>query len=75
MSQQKPSVGRIVHFTRAPGSEPVPAIIVKVWSDTCVNLREFPDDDSGYCPRWTSVVQRDASNEEHGNYWEWPPRG
>jgi hypothetical protein len=42
----KPSIGRIVHFVQSsPDSELVhiPAVIVKVWSETCVNLQVFTD--------------------------------
>lgn len=42
-----PSVGRIVHVTVDPkvnnGSDIAPAIITRVWSDTCVNLRVLYD--------------------------------
>ena len=73
----KPTLGRIVHYTFPAGeqsesqSRTVPAIIVAVWSDTCVNLRVFQD--SAANPIWqSSVCERDAGNEAHGNYWEWP---
>ncbi len=36
------AVGRIVNFVMANG-EIRPAIIVRVWSETCVNLRVFLD--------------------------------
>ncbi len=35
----KPSIGRIVHFVQ--NGIHYAAIIVKVWSDTCVNLKVF----------------------------------
>lgn len=35
-------VGRIVHFVMTDGDER-PAMIVRVWNDTCVNLQVFPD--------------------------------
>ena len=60
---RKPSIGRIVHFNSADG--PKAAIIVKVWSNTTVNLRVFPDaNDNQY---ETSVVQ----GKELRN-WDWP---
>lgn len=44
---QKPSVGRIVHVTVDPrhnnGADVAPAVITRVWSDTCVNLRVLHD--------------------------------
>ncbi|HYX83238.1 MAG TPA: hypothetical protein VE714_12640 [Gemmatimonadales bacterium] len=35
----KPSIGRIVHFVQ--NNVHYPALILKVWSDTCVTLRVF----------------------------------
>lgn len=44
---QKPTVGRIVHVLTDPGtnngSDVAPAMITRVWSDTCVNLRLIRD--------------------------------
>lgn len=43
----KPTIGRIVHVFVPPdwngGSDVAPAIITRVHSDTCVNLRVFYD--------------------------------
>jgi hypothetical protein len=81
IDEPKPTIGRIVHYTFQKNadesdrgqSDTVPAIIVQVWSDVCVNLRVFQDGDAN--PRWqTSVVKRDESNEANGDYWEWPTR-
>jgi hypothetical protein len=45
-----PSLGRIVLFTVPPhsnnASDVAPAIITRVWSDTCVNLRVLLDSQS-----------------------------
>jgi hypothetical protein len=43
--EQKPSLGRIVLFRSEPanGVNEHPAIITRVWSDTCVNLTVFLD--------------------------------
>ncbi len=70
----KPSVGRIVHFN-FPQHEAIvlnnnlkvaPAIIVRVWSDTCVNLKVLTD---GVHDIWkTSIDQGDQPNQ-----WNWPP--
>lgn len=38
----KPSLGRIVLY-RMPDGQDRPAMIVRVWSDTCVNLQVFTD--------------------------------
>lgn len=51
MKEQKPTIGRIVIFTVPSPEHPtanndakeVPAIITRVWSDTCVNLTVFAD--------------------------------
>ena len=79
-----PSIGRIVtfHFAErsdqsdAGQSKTVPAIIVNVWSDTCVNLRVFQDGSAN--PLWeTSVMRRDCVAPEFldgCNTWEWPDR-
>jgi hypothetical protein len=69
---QKPSLGRIVHFFPTTGSEPLAAVITRVWSDTCVNLEVFgsaagPDETQGRFP--TSVVQGPGPRT-----WSWPPR-
>jgi hypothetical protein len=37
----KPRIGRIVHFVQ--NGVHYAAMIVKVWTDTCVNLRVFPN--------------------------------
>ena len=73
----KPTIGRIVHYTflndmalpEEGQSRTVPAIIVAVWSDDCVNLRVFQDGPG--VPLWkTSIVEKSASHG--GDYWEWP---
>jgi hypothetical protein len=46
-NQPTPSVGRIVHIAMDPaannGGDIAPAVITRVWSDTCVNLRVLID--------------------------------
>lgn len=53
----KPAVGRIVHVLMKPGdnngSDVAPAVITRVWSEACVNVRVFAD--SGDVPWQTSV--------------------
>ena len=73
MEKQKPSIGRIVihrgiesNFTKDH-----PAIINRVWSDTCVNLTVFPD--CGAPQSQTSQVEIDPTDAE-GRGWFWPPR-
>jgi len=71
----KPSVGRIVQVTVDPkinnGSDVAPAVITRVWSDTCVNLRVLHDNDPGNLPpgaewltSWPVHESREAL-EEH----------
>lgn len=64
----KPSIGRIVHF----GTECDAAIVVHVWSETCINLAVFDHNGVGQTSR-TSVVK--AEGETTGAYsWHWPER-
>lgn len=69
----KPTAGRIVLYTPMAGeftgndTSPVPAIITRVWSDECVNLKVFSDGPSDY---WvTSVLLGEGYRT-----WAWPPR-
>ncbi len=78
----KPSVGRIVHFVQPlphlrEGLVHLPAIIVAVWCETCVNLQVFTDgtnsDESGMCPvKWVTLVSLDASESPQPRTWHWP---
>ena len=72
----KPTIGRIVIYKLYEGFEPclknggeteLPAVIVRVWSDTCVNLKVLTD---GVHDEWvTSVVQGEGPRS-----WNWPAR-
>lgn len=66
---QKPSPGRIVLYRETDNEEENPAIITKVWSESCVNLRVFADDDHPMRRR-TSVLHENTG----GPSWRWPPR-
>lgn len=87
MSQPTPTVGRVVLFKSScpehMGSDtaPVPAIVTRVWSPTCVNLRVLAD---GHQTPWvTSVIFAEdidsydpGEPQEHGAYsaaWGWMP--
>lgn len=68
----KPSIGRIVHFWDARAKEPLPAMIGKVHSDTCVSLTVFdPFRPEGFFNA-TSVGSKETM--AGGRYWVWPPR-
>lgn len=83
----KPSIGRIVHFvqkTHVYGQEKIvhlPAIIVAVWGETCVNLQVFTDGSNsepapnGNHPsvKWITSALYDEAGDK--NYtWHWPER-
>ncbi len=74
-----PTVGRIVHynvregesgiinFNGVRGGDVLPAIVVRVWTPTCVNLRIVCD---GVHDAWqTSVCYGTLPGQ-----WSWPPR-
>ena len=79
----KPTVGRMVHFysgdiadqSNVAGAGPYPAVITRVWSDTCVNLTVFPDNGVGLL-HFTSVANHMPEDRANmiGRAWEWPPR-
>lgn len=80
---QTPSVGRIVVFKSKQSAglglnhNTLPAIITRVWSDTCINVVVFPD---GYgpvqCLGVTSVRYDEAEpGDMHmSTAWSWPKR-
>lgn len=80
MAEQKPSVGRIVHYTplnpKGNKGQPYPAVITHVWSDTCVNLCVLNDGSFTLsleeCP--TSVTLALDPQNPVPRSWCWPPR-
>lgn len=86
--QQVPSIGRIVHYILPAGpkkGEHRAAIVVRVWSDECVNLRVFLDGSNDYAhehlPHYNTVLSGDlwvtsanhAGGEKHEfGTWHWP---
>lgn len=48
MDAQKPSIGRVVHFVQ--NGVHYPAFVVKVWSDTCLNLKVFRNGSDSIVP-------------------------
>lgn len=78
----KPSIGRIVHLVRcnpiSKNISHIPAIIVAVWSDTCVNLQAFTDgSNSEGCDHlnveWVTSVALDETGQQIRS-WHWPER-
>jgi hypothetical protein len=67
----KPTVGRIVHYFEFAGADPLPAIVVRVWGDDCINLRVFTDNDASPL-HMTSVTRRNETDPGWG--WDWPLR-
>jgi hypothetical protein len=73
VADQKPSVGRVVHYKPMVTDPPhnnaavLPAIITAVWSDTCVNLRVINDQVWDFWKTSANVGDLDGQ-------WNWPPR-
>ena len=63
---RQPSIGRIMRYQGMEGTDPLPAMVVKVHSPTNVNLKVFQNsaDPDAYVP---SVPQGAG-----GNTWDWP---
>jgi hypothetical protein len=81
----KPTIGRIVHFVQKKPAGygdvlvHLPAIIVAVWSESCVNLQVFTDgtnsDDQNMSPvKWVTSASLDASENPQARTWHWPER-
>ena len=67
----KPSIGRIVHYWDGDLAEPSPAIITKVWSDECINLKVFRDGvDSSECVTSVPLLHE----AKLSMFWSWPER-
>lgn len=75
----QPTIGRIVLVPMAPsvnnGADTAPAIISRVWNDTCINVRVMADNEDTP-PLLTSVVQVPSVDGRSPNerVWAWPPR-
>lgn len=73
----KPTVGRTVIFSQGANAEPAngtrkhPAIITRVWSDTCVNLQVLFD--NGRVSPNASVLHAAAASPDSMS-WDWPAR-
>lgn len=71
MNEQKPSIGRIVLVRPFQWKEEFPAIVTRVHSDKCINVRLFTDDSEN--PILVGSCLPQAENEQ-GFGWRWPPR-
>lgn len=81
----KPTIGRIVHFVQkkpegyGEGNIHLPAIIVAVWGDSCVNLQVFTDGSSSEGQHYANGVKwvTSATLDEdvmQPRTWHWPER-
>lgn len=81
----KPTIGRIVHFVQKKPAGygdalvHLPAIIVSVWGESCVNLQVFTDgtnsDEQNMAPvKWITSASMDASENPQPRTWHWPER-
>ncbi len=79
----KPSVGRIVHYVLSSGTnkgEHRPALVVRVWSDVCVQLQVFTDATNDFPTGigsnglfWATSVLIDETDKKE-NTWHWPEK-
>lgn len=81
----KPTIGRIVHFVQkkpasyGEGVVHLPAIIVAVCGETCVNLQVFTDGSNSegehYLPaKWVTSASYDGTENPQPRTWHWPER-
>jgi hypothetical protein len=81
----KPTIGRIVHFVQKKPAGygdalvHLPAIIVAVWGDTCVNLQVFTDGtnsdaDETNQVKWVTSATLDETETPQPRTWHWPER-
>lgn len=77
---QKPSVGRIVHYTffdRYGNPATRPAIVTRVWNDHTVNLQVFTDGEDDHEEAASGVWRRSSVTHNQSpcaGFWSWPPR-
>lgn len=74
---QKPSICRVVVYrTQHPeaqcnGTKDHPAVVTRVWGDTCVNLKVLPDCGPIYDVTSRMLIDPD---DQQADGWFWPPR-
>lgn len=76
----KPTIGRVVWFTPANDSGrpriaglPLAALIVGVWSDTCINLAVFDANGDSFGQTSVPLIQDETAEKPDGFYAEWMP--
>ncbi|MET0416047.1 MAG: hypothetical protein ABW022_08505 [Actinoplanes sp.] len=67
--EQKPSVGRIVHYVQYDGSKCCPAIVTEVEGEFTVGLHVFTTDRGSFGQDESPY----SEDREHGT-WHWPER-
>ncbi len=81
----KPTIGRMVHFVQKKPAGygdalvHLPAIIVAVWGDSCVNLKVFTDGTNSDAEetnsvKWVTSVLLDETETPQPRTWHWPER-
>jgi hypothetical protein len=79
----KPTIGRIVHYVQKRPSwygdtlVHLPAIIVAVWGDTCVNLEVFTDGTNSDAEetsrvKWITSANLNETETPQPCTWHWP---
>jgi hypothetical protein len=66
---QKPTIGRIVHYYPANETTPQAAIVIEVYSDSCVKLQRC-NSGGTWCTSSSVVFNEDPGFER----WVWPPK-
>lgn len=76
-----PTVGRVVLFHPGSGFSgcsagagiPLPALVARVWSDTCINVGGFDANGEPFAATSVLLIQDDNPVPTGGHYAEWMP--
>lgn len=76
-----PTVGRVVLFHPGPNFNgcpagtgiPLPALIARVWSDTCINIGGFDANGAPFSATSVLLIQDENAVPTGGHYCEWMP--
>lgn len=80
-----PTIGRIVHYRlnqydaneiggNSRSGDIVPAVVVRVWSDTCVNLRVIGDGPKELWKTSATILTEETREDINIPGWFWPSR-